>query len=164
MATPLHVSDALPRGWRARSPPLKSTADTIKTKQNAHRPPNTARPTPTDKLAPIPSTCKPCSPLAGLRCPSPCPSRPCAVETAPRGGPSWEVARHRSEGAALNPEILEVKERPQKSARAEEGESNSRGTHFCHWRTFVPSLMFISWRTFFTPLNGLGPHPTPTFT
>lgn len=81
----------------ARFPPLKSTSDTIKTKQNAHRPPKPERPTPTDKLAPIPSTCKPGPSLAGLRCPSPRPSRPRAAETAPRRGPSWEVARHGSE-------------------------------------------------------------------
>lgn len=109
-ATALHSSDALPQAPHARFPVLKATSDKIKTKQNAHSPPKTVGPTPIRRLAPCLS---PLHLLAGLRSPSPAHARPARRKRLP-----VRPKARRSRATGPRPQILEVKEQPQKSARA----------------------------------------------
>lgn len=87
---PLHVLDEIPRAWSAGSPELKATTDKIKTKQNAHQPPKTARPAPTGR--PAPCLCPP--PAA------PSPAVGVGGSDAPRRAHQGQAQRKRLPGAA----------------------------------------------------------------
>lgn len=124
VAASSHVSDALPGAPRSRTLALEATTDKLKTKQNAHRFPKTARPAPTGRAVGSCPTCplhlQPRPRAAGLRGPSPSrPPPPGAAETARRGSPGLGGRAPRGRrGAALTPEVLEEKQQQQDSARA----------------------------------------------